>query len=149
MSNLVSHAERELALAGMGPEAEDSMDRLMGQQILDIVKLFSTHQHSGSSAVYAINLISPLLKFEPIQSLTGNDDEWEDVSAFGEPLWQNKRCSRVFKRADGTCFDVEGIIFTDKNGDSWTNRKSHVDVEFPYIPTTKRVCYRWWKFWLR
>ena len=90
-SNLVKHAERELEFMNDGEE----INQWMRKDILQIVKVFSKQGHSGGSAPYAIKMISTLLSFEPIRPLTGEDGEWNEVS---EGLFQNKRCSRVFKK---------------------------------------------------
>lgn len=85
---------------------------------------------SGMSAGYAISLITPLLKQEPVGPLRGTDDEWVEVS---DGCFQNKRCSHVFKK-NGKAYDIEGKIFEDDNGCCYTSRESRVDVEFPYVP---------------
>lgn len=67
--------------------------------------------------------------------LTGQDTEWTEIS---ENVFQNKRCSRVFK--DGTiAYDIEGLIFKDKGGNYYTNKNSKTRVTFPYIPSSKYV----------
>jgi len=53
-------------------------------------------------------------------------------------LWQNNRCSHVFKDADGA-WDIDGKIFTDPQGCSYTNRDSRVMIEFPYVPKREYV----------
>jgi hypothetical protein len=65
--------------------------------------------------------------FKPVSPLTGEDDEWNEI----EPgLFQNKRYSAVFKRKDGTAYNVEGKIFTD-DGEVWfTNKDSRVYITF-------------------
>lgn len=155
MSNLVKHAHRELTLAGLGPTDKniDPMNRLMGKQILAIVKNFSKQGHSGFSASYAVKRIEKLLNYEPILPLTGDDDEWESVEGFnGIVVYQNVRCSRVFKEVDADgrerAYDIYGKVFRDKNGSNWTNSKSHVNITFPYIPKSRYINRRWWKFWL-
>lgn len=141
MSNLVKHAERELELIGMGKDAPDEMNRLMHDNIIQMVKTFSEQGHSGFSASYAIGVLEKLLDFEPISDLTGADDEWNDVSeASGEPCWQNKRCSHVFKDADGRAYDINGKVFRPKDGSgSYTNGESRVYITFPYRPKTEYV----------
>lgn len=145
MGNLLKHAESELNLIGMGEKTKDPMNRLMHDNIIQIIKIFEKQGHSGASANYAINNLYRLLKYEPISSLTGEDDEWNEV---GDGVWQNKRCSKVFKEADGRAYDIEGIVWVDKNGSTWTNHKSRVYITFPYVPKTKYIKRRWWKFWL-
>jgi len=91
---MVSHAEFELRKM---INSDDEMDRLMAKQVLEIVALFASHGHSGFSAGYATSLIIPLLKQEPIGPLTGEDDEWNDVSEMsGKVMYQNRRCLSPF-----------------------------------------------------
>lgn len=132
---LIDHAKAELDLIGLTEDAKDSMDRMMRQNILSVITLFSGQGHSGGTASYAIQLITRLLRYEPITALTGADDEWRDMSEISDrKMWQNLRCSRVIKEADGKCYDLEGKIFVNPDGSQWTNRESWVEVTFPYIP---------------
>jgi hypothetical protein len=130
------HAEMEFKAAGWDLES-DEMQRLMCEQVLELLDLFSKHGHSGSSAPYAINLFTTLARFEPIVPLNGDDSEWSDCSYGGEPQWQNKRCSHVFKGADGKAYDIQGIVFKHKDGGHFTSRESRVYIEFPYTPKTE------------
>lgn len=155
MSNLIAHAESELALLGMGKDAPDEMNRLMHDNIIQLVKVFSKQGHSGFSANYAANMVDKLLRYDALSPLTGNDDEWMDLMgpktefAPDDLRWQNKRDGRVFRTQDGHTFLSEGKVFVDKDGTSWTNWKSRVEIKkFPYTPVTKRIQRRWWKFWL-
>lgn len=133
MSNLRKHAETELQF---WLNSDDEMSKLMATHILEIIDLFASHGHSGFSAGVASNIINKLLRFEPLGPLTGKDDEWTEIS---EGLFQNKRCSRVFKDANGLAYDINGIVFEEPDGSRFTNRKSHVNFEFPYTPKTEIV----------
>lgn len=130
------HAEREFKAAGWDLDS-DKMQKLMCDQVLELLELFSKHGHSGSSAPYAINLFTTLAKFEPIVPLTGEDSEWRDCSYGGEPKWQNSRCGHVFKDSDGKAYDCNGIVFKDKSGGYFTSGKSRVYIDFPYTPKTE------------
>lgn len=125
---MLDHAKRELEFLHDG----DEMNELMREQILEMVKLFASHGHSGCSAPYAISLITPLLKQEPIGPLLGTDNEWCEVA---EGQFQNKRCSSVFKY-NGQAYDIDGKIFREKNGCCYSTGESKVAIEFPYTPTT-------------
>lgn len=133
MSNLVKHAETELALLG---GSDDEMQQAMNAHIMAMVKVFSGEGHSGFSAEYAISILQRLLRFEPITPLTGADDEWADVTS---DLYQNKRCSHVFKDKAGRSYDIEGRIFREPNGSCYTNGNSKVYIEFPYTPKREYV----------
>lgn len=151
MSNLQSHAIRELKLLGyefdddgMPVQSEDGFDinAEMCLCLMELIEVFEKQEHSGASAGYLISLLKDLMSFTPLSPLTGEDHEWNDMSMYGgdgETDWQNNRCSHVFKRADGTCYDINGKVFIDPDGCSYTNRDSFVEVTFPYKPETVTV----------
>lgn len=126
-----AHAERELP-----PPNGDEMQTLMNQQLMEVVLVFSTHGHSGFSAGYAVHALGKLLRYEPLRPLTGADDEWNDV---GDGVWQNNRCGRVFKGIDGVAYDIDGRVFREPSGLTYTSRDSRVYVTFPYTPKTEFV----------
>lgn len=148
VSNLIKHAKDEFRAAGWCDENgkfEDEMQEMICSHVLKLLEVFSDEGHSGSSAPYAINLFSKLAKYEPIVPLTGEDWEWVDVAEqSGRTLWQNKRCSHVFKDVDGA-YDIDGIVFyenmVDESGITFksyfTSRDSRVPVTFPYTPKTE------------
>jgi len=130
---LVNYAKKELELLG---STDDEMQKTMNKHILEIVKVFSEQGHSGFSGAYVVSTLTRLLSFKPLKPLTGEDDEWNEIS---EGKFQNKRCSSVFKNSnDGTAYDINGKIFTDDGGKTWyTNRESRVNIEFPYTVPEK------------
>lgn len=131
--NLMRHAEREL------PASDDEMQALMNAQLKELILVFSTQGHSGFSAGYAISVLEKLLRFEPLRPLTGEDSEWNEVS---DGVFQNKRCSRVFKQADrfnGQAYDIYGRVFREPSGACFTSGDSFVPIAFPYTPTTEYV----------
>jgi len=73
--------------------------------------------------------------FKPWSPLTGEDNEWNEI---GDGLEQNRRCSHVF-RQDGEAYDINGKVFTDADGGSYTSIDSRVPVTFPYTPETEYV----------
>lgn len=123
--NIMAHAKRELG-AGLDVEMKE------------LILVFSSQGHSGASASITTHLLEKLLRYQPIGPLTGEPDEWMNVSeAAGRECWQNKRCSHVFKQADrfnGQAYDLDGIVWRDPEGHTFTNRESMVPVTFPYTP---------------
>jgi hypothetical protein len=136
-----SHAEKELALSGLGPDCTD-INKMMRDHILKMIEVFADEGHSGFSASYAVSILEKLLRFEPITPLTGDDDEWMEVH---NGTYQNNRCGRVFKDENGNAYDIEGRVFYDEYIDEdGETRKSHftcfesrTPVTFPYTPKTE------------
>lgn len=143
MSDLLKYAETELKAAGYykkaktsGGSTENKYKKAVAEAVLALIKLFSEQGHSGLSASVTIDIFNRLARFEPLGPLTGKRDEWNKVA---DDLWQNKRCSRVFKNEKGEAWDIDGKVFININGVSYTNHRSKVPVTFPYTPKTKYV----------
>lgn len=95
--NLLEHARRELALAGV---EEDIRPSLLGA-----IEAFTSYGHSGGSASVCIPLLNDLLNYRALTPLTDDPAEWEDESArSGYPLWQNVRDSQAFSRDGGRTY---------------------------------------------
>lgn len=126
----------------------DEMQEAICNHVLKLLEVFSDEGHSGSSAPYAIDMFKKLAMFEPLVPLTGEDWEWSDVSEYGGrddgPLYQNKRCGRVFKDNNGA-YDIDGIVwydwYTNEEGEKhksyFSGKGSRVPVTFPYVPKTE------------
>ena len=134
----------------------DEMQEAICVHVLKLLDVFADEGHSGSSAPYAVNVFKKLAMFEPLVPLTGEDWEWHEPSP---GVFQNKRCSRVFKQADrfdGQAYDIDGRVFyewnereldPDEEGypgkrrfkSHYTSRDSLVPVTFPYTPSTEYV----------
>ena len=160
MSNYKTHAELEFRAAGWTDDEGKfscDMQELICKQVMELLDIFDTHGHSGSTAPYAINLFKQLASFEPVVPLTGEDWEWNEV---GAGVFQNKRCSHVFKQADrfdGQPYDIDGKIFwewcsrpldEDEKGypgmsepykSYFTSGESCVPITFPYTPKREYV----------
>lgn len=134
-SNYLRHARDEWAIAF---PTNDEMQRQMGEHVLDMVAMFGLEGHSGFSANYARQYIDLALRFAPFSPLTGAESEWGEPYESGGTQ-QNKRCSHVFRNADGKAYDIDGRIFREPDGTCFTNGDSHVFIEFPYVPTREYV----------
>ena len=133
-NNLMTHAEAELP-----PANGDEMQAAMNRDLRELVLVFASQRHSGFSAGYAVAVLEKLLRFKPLRPLTGEPDEWNEV---GDGVFQNRRCSHVFKQADrydGQAYDINGRVFREPNGTCYTNSESHVPIKFPYTPATEYV----------
>lgn len=132
--NLVEFAKSELERAGLFDKGSD-YGGMLGDAVLKMIEQFAEEGHSGFSANMAIRAFEKLARFEPLTPLTGEDDEWSEVDG---GLWQNRRCSRVFKDADGV-YDAGGKVFREPSGVCFTSRDSRVYITFPYTPHTEYV----------
>jgi len=142
-SNLYQHAVKELQWL---TEEEDDEDPNGGpnkwayDNILELIEVFARQGHSGMSAPYVINIFKELANYKIIGGLTGEDNEWNDVSEYGDGtmLYQNNRDSRVFKDDSGAWF-LDGTLFEDPiyPGNYMSTIKSrHYIKSFPYTPKT-------------
>lgn len=142
-----SHIEREFRAIGYTND-EDGPDKWIQENVIQLMKVFNTQGHSGSSAPFAVSYFERLANHKPLGPLTGEDWEWMEV---GEGVYQNNRCSTVFKkvRDDGTeyAYNIDGKVFweyyTDEDGvqqkSYYTGIDSRVPVEFPYTVPDKPV----------
>ena len=89
------------------------------------------------------------MAYKPLTPLTGEDDEWNDISEYcNHTTYQNKRFSRVFKDGrDGEAYDIEGKIFWEWNVHEdgtpykcyYGNGDSRMPVTFPYTVPDKPI----------
>ena len=142
-----------------GREEIDEMQEHMNENILSMVNCFSfifadvfsrkwsnrwmdlnSKVFSDAANVYFPFLVAEasikLARFEPLTPLTGDDDEFNDVSyEDGKTLYQNKRASNIFKKENESAYTLDGRIFSDNGGITWfTNKDSKKTIKFPYIP---------------
>jgi hypothetical protein len=146
MSNLIDHAMREFRACGWVDESgtwNDEWQKEICENVLDLVRVFADQGHSGSTAPYLLNIFERVAALKPLVPLTGADHEWNEVA---EGVFQNNRCSHVFKQADrfdGQPYDIDAVIFwewfRDENGDlrktHFTGSDSFRPITFPYTPT--------------
>lgn len=138
--NLEEHAMNEFKICGWVDEHgkwDDESQQHLCETVLKMIKIFSEAHFSGFSAGYATHMLEKLLTYKPLRPLTGKNEEWIEVA---DGLWQNKRCSHVFKTKDGKAYDNNGKIFKGKDGCYYTNEDSKVFINFPYSPHTNIVC---------
>lgn len=132
--NLVAHTKRELK--ALGYFDGDEMNEAMANDLLALIRVFSSQGHSGFSASFCRSLFNKAAAFEPLGPLSGDDGEWNDVSEMsGKMLYQNNRCGRVFKEGDQV-YDMDGVVFEEPNGSRFTSIYSRAPVKFPYTPKT-------------
>ena len=107
---LVIHAERELRAAGLFDEDAD-YDGMLGQAVLDLVRVFAGQGHSGASAAMTIDLFARLTSYEALTPLTDDPAEWNHIAEemAGQPdLWQSSRNSAAFSNDGGKTYKMIG-----------------------------------------
>ena len=151
MSNYKTHAMREFRAAGWIDDDGnycDEMQQAICEHVLKLLEVFADEGHSGTTAGYTVQMFEKLAMYKPIFPLTGEDWEWNELYYGGDPKYQNKRCSHVFKDENDLAYDSNGKVFWEW----WTNPKtgekskshytcgdSRVYIEFPYTPTIEYV----------
>lgn len=136
-SGLVRHAEQEFkALGWAGTNEDDGMQRAICEDLKDLLALLAAQGHSGTSAPYTVELFNKLANYKALGPITGEDSEWMDT---GNGIFQNRRCSHVFKEADGKAYDIEGKFFVEPDGGCYQSRESRVYIDFPYTPKREYV----------
>lgn len=110
--SIIEQAKTEMALANFGED--DS--RVM----VEILEKFFGQWDSGGAVWAVAPVLQRLIAGKPLSPLSGADDEW-CIHDFDHDLYaQNKRCGSVFKRRDGTAYDIAS--------------GPRVEIAFPYWP---------------
>ena len=137
-------AKQELDL--LAATVPDAIVTPFAKEILALCEAFGKSGQSGGSAPYTASAISQAVKslmlHEPICDITGHESEWGDVSdaSIGETLWQNLRCSGIFKRIDGKASYIYAIVWRgEEDWDTFTGRVYIDDKDFELIGSSQYV----------
>jgi hypothetical protein len=151
---LINHAQTELQMLGLFDEKEDFYGGMTGKAVMELMEVFSNQEHSGMSAGIVADIFHKLANYEPLQPITGKDEEWGDITDYGDkdPFQQNIRESGLFKYADGKVTYCSAIIKRCPNGITWSGplyltredaindvnmiRSSQEIKGFPFTPKT-------------
>ena len=125
MSNLVTHARRELELIGEEPETIEGY--------LKVVQAFADMGHSGGSASIAVPVITELLQFKNLRPLTDDPKEWffHEAATVGneEGFWQNIRNSAAFSHDGGKTYYLVSDGANTKNRNPMYTSVPHLAEE--------------------
>lgn len=138
MSNLVTHAERELRYAGWFDKDSD-YGGSVGPAVVQLVREFATEGHSGGSAPLVVQLFERVARFQLLSPMPNPMDagEYTDCSDIsGYPVFQSTRLHSLFSEDGGQrWYDI------DKRPSRWQQllrrlhlRDHRVYVSFPYMP---------------
>jgi hypothetical protein len=138
-SNYVLHAERELIALGYDlNQKEEDPNKWICKNLFELLEVFGKQGHSGSSAPYCVNMFSKLALFEPLSPITCIDDEWNEA---GNNVFQNNRCSAVFKKGkDGRPYYLDAISWKTQDDSGWNGTAEEVSsrqyIKLPFTPKT-------------
>jgi hypothetical protein len=157
MTNTYLHAAIELEILSKSFKDKNNRPTIepFASEILALCEAFGKSGQSGGSAPYTASAISQAIKKlllqEPICPIMGIDDEWGKVNETleeDEMMYQNKRCSALFKSKSGKCWYIDAIVWKGKEEyDTFTGRV-YIDnknfeligssqyVKFPFNPKT-------------
>lgn len=154
-SNIYEFAKTELQILSASAPDKDNRPVIEPfiNEILELCDKFGKSGQSGGSAPTVATVISQTVKklmlFEPICPVLGIDAEWVSVSELSdEILFQNRRCSALFKKGDGNSYYLDAIVWKGaEEYDTFTGRvyiddknfeliSSRQFVRFPFKPKT-------------
>lgn len=114
----------EFAQSELARIEDDGYGGMVKEAVQELVTTFAKQGHSGYSAEMTTQAIERLFRFKPLTSLTGEDDEWTEVSS---GTFQNKRNPSVFKepKIDERAYDIN--LPTPEGS-------ARAYITFPYLP---------------
>ena len=145
MTNTQSFAKQELDI--LAATVPDAIVTPFANEILALCEAFGKSGQSGGSAPMTASAISQAIKHlmlqEPICPVTGIDEEWvnvREVSEEDEMMYQNKRCSALFKSKSGKCWYIDAIVWKgEEEYDTFTGRAYIDDTNFELIGSSQYV----------
>lgn len=144
MTTTQSFARQELDI--LEATVPDALVTPFRNEILALCEAFGRSGQSGGSAPYVASAITQalnkLLLQSPICEITGHESEWVNVSQYsdGEWLFQNSRCSSVFKSSDGICHYIDAIVFQGEDKfDTFTGAVYKDDTYFELIGSSQNI----------
>jgi hypothetical protein len=144
MNNSQLHAKRELDI--LAETVPDAIVTPFAKEIIALCKVFGESGQSGMSAPYTAGAISQAVKnlmmFLPIAPITGNDSEWVNITEMngGNLMYQNSRCSALFKYTDHRASYVDAIVWQgEEKWDTFTGSVYIDNVNFELIRSSQYV----------
>ena len=143
-NNYKEFFEKELKiLRNKLPDGDELIIEPYIKAVNNITDIFSNQGHSGMSAPFTSitvsNTIKNILSFKPLSPITGDDNEWVDVT---KEFYQNNRCSAVFKdKKTGIGNYLDAIVWNGEDEyDTFSGVvegiSSEQNIEFPFTPKT-------------
>lgn len=104
--NLQEFAKRELKIAGLFDKDSD-YGGMLGNNVMDLIKVFAKQGHSGMSASMCSELFYHLSRYKNITPITFNPEDWFQCA---DGAWQSKRNPSIFSKDRGkTWYDIDKL----------------------------------------
>lgn len=120
MTNTGRFAVSELDI--LCKNTKDAIVQEFYTEIVALCEKFGNSGQSGGSAPYTAAILAETIRklclHTPISPITGEDSEWVDVSECSgdKGMFQNTRCSGVFKSTETPAYYIDAIIFKNQQG---------------------------------
>jgi hypothetical protein len=110
--------------------ARDEMKRVNFNEdeaaaVIEVMELFFKHWDSGGAVAVMLPMLVRMMEGKPLTPLSGKQEEWVIHDFDADCYAQNKRCGTVFRRKDGTSYDIAS--------------GSRVEISFPYYPKDREL----------
>lgn len=86
------------------------------QEVKDLLAVFGTQGHSGSSAPFIIHGFHNAVQFKILSPLKFTDDEFGLPLGISDESQQNKRLSSVFRYPNGVIKDIDAVTWFEETG---------------------------------
>lgn len=133
--SIIEQAKTELAAINF----DEDDTRVM----IEILEKFFDQWDSGGAVHAVAPILMRCIAGKPLAPLTGADDEWFQPMD-GMDVWQNRRCSSVFKERSASgelvCFDINASPPPDADPVFLADKKRvRHPIAFPYWPDQANV----------
>ena len=145
----LDEVEKEFIKIGYNPieKSEDEPDKWIQEGTYKLLDIFYKQNHTEETSNLVLEYFYKLSMFKPLMPIMCTDDEWNNISESmgGENMYQNNRCSAVFKNNDEKPYYLDAIVWKNQNGSTYTgsvfnskNEKitSSQIIKIPFIPKT-------------
>lgn len=143
---LKEHALKEFELIKFGEGDEE--DSHLKQNVLELIETLANQGHSGYSVGRCVELFRKLANFELLSPLLCTNDEWNDVSDYGDSKenseyirFQNNRNSSVFKNNNNPIpYYLDAIVWQDPDRCNFTGTVEGITsrqyIKIPFVAKT-------------
>jgi len=140
-SNFIMHAEREFKRAGYEPldsEQENGPNKWIQENVMELLQVFASQGHSGSSAPFCVNMFQKLASYKLLGPVNSAEEfDFRDEEGRSR---QSKTISAVFQDERGEYY-IDAVVLNTKTGGWHGNAEHlgiprHIYIKYPFTPKT-------------